>query len=443
MFDQLSEKLDLIFRKLRGTGKLTESNISESLREVRRILLQSDVNFTVVKDFIAQVQQRAVGEEVLRSITPGQQVIKIIHQHLIEILGGNNVPFDVSGEPPVPVMVVGLQGSGKTTFCAKLALRLKNKGKNPLLVAIDVYRPAAIKQLQILGDSIKVPVFSSEGEVSTIAAQALNRARQSGADTVIFDTAGRLHIDESMMQELVTLKALLKPKEILFVADGMTGQDAVKSAQTFNQALNLTGMVLTKMDGDARGGAALSIRMVTGKPIKFLGTGEKTDALEPFYPDRIASRILGMGDVVTLVEKAREKLDLEKAEKLAAKIQSAQFNLDDFLLQLRQIKAMGSISEILKMVPGMGIKLKNTQFDENALKQTEAIICSMTTEERIRPHIINGSRRLRIARGSGTTVQDVNRLLNQFQQMQKLIKQFGSAKGKFRSPFFRERRTEN
>ena len=430
MFEELTEKLDGFFRKIRGRGILTESNISESLREVRRIFLQSDVNFKVTKDFISEVSERAVGAEVLKSITPGQQIIKIINNRLIELLGSTNSPLDISGEAPVSVMVTGLQGSGKTTFCGKLSKRLQKKGKKPLLVAADIYRPAAKLQLEILGESIGVPVFSADGDVLDIAKNAMSEAHKFGYDPIIFDTAGRLHIDEDMMSELQSLKTLVKPKEILFVADGMTGQDAVKSAQAFDEKLDITGIVLTKLDGDARGGAALSIRSVTGKPIKFIGVGEKLDDLEPFHPDRIASRILGMGDVVTLVEKVQEKVDIEQAEILARKLQKSEFTLEDFLAQMRQIKSMGSIGDLLKMIPGVGSKLKNVTLDESALKRTEAIICSMTIDERRTPKILDGSRRRRIAQGSGTSVQEVNQLLNQFQQMQKMMKKFGGKGGR-------------
>ena len=430
MFEELTEKLDGFFRKIRGRGILTESNISESLREVRRIFLQSDVNFKVTKDFISEVSERAVGAEVLKSITPGQQIIKIINNRLIELLGSTNSPLDISGEAPVSVMVTGLQGSGKTTFCGKLSKRLQKKGKKPLLVAADIYRPAAKLQLEILGESIGVPVFSADGDVLDIAKNAMSEAHKFGYDPIIFDTAGRLHIDEEMMTELQSLKTLVKPKEILFVADGMTGQDAVKSAQAFDEKLVITGIVLTKLDGDARGGAALSIRSVTGKPIKFIGVGEKLDDLEPFHPDRIASRILGMGDVVTLVEKVQEKVDIEQAEILARKLQKSEFTLEDFLAQMRQIKSMGSIGDLLKMIPGVGSKLKNVTLDESALKRTEAIICSMTIDERRTPKILDGSRRRRIAQGSGTSVQEVNQLLNQFQQMQKMMKKFGGKGGR-------------
>ena len=430
MFEELSERLEGFFRKIRGRGILTESNISESLREVRRIFLQSDVNFKVTKDFIAQVSERAVGAEVLKSITPGQQIIKIINDRLIELIGSANSPLDISGEAPVSVMVTGLQGSGKTTFCGKLSKRLQKKGKKPLLVAADIYRPAAKLQLEILGESIGVPVFSADGDVLDIAKNAMSEAHKFGYDPIIFDTAGRLHIDEDMMSELQSLKTLVKPKEILFVADGMTGQDAVKSAQAFDEKLDITGIVLTKLDGDARGGAALSIRSVTGKPIKFIGVGEKLGDLEPFHPDRIASRILGMGDVVTLVEKVQEKVDIEQAEILARKLQKSEFTLEDFLAQMRQIKSMGSIGDLLKMIPGVGSKLKNVTLDESALKRTEAIICSMTIDERRTPKILDGSRRRRIAQGSGTSVQEVNQLLNQFQQMQKMMKKFGGKGGR-------------
>lgn len=430
MFDDLTSKLESFFRNIRGRGKLSEDNIREALREVRRILLASDVNFKVVKEFIADVESKAVGVEVLKSITPGQMVIKVINDRLIELLGKTNTPLDISGEPPVPVMVVGLQGSGKTTFCGKLALRLQKKGKKPMLVAADIYRPAAIEQLKVLGRNIGVPVFSMEGDVPTIAKEAWKEASRIGADPVIYDTAGRLHIDDAMMEELKAVKSAVKPREILFVADGMTGQDAVKSAEAFNAALNITGVVLTKMDGDAKGGAALSIRSVTGKPIKFIGVGEKPDALEPFHPDRIASRILGMGDVVSLVEKVQEQVDVKQAEKLAEKMRRAEFTFDDFLDQLQQMKKMGPLGDILKMIPGVGKKLGNVEIDDSQMKHTEAIILSMTREERGNPVIINGSRRLRIAKGSGTSVQEVNRLLNQYQQMRKMLKQMQGKGGR-------------
>ena len=429
MFDELSEKLDGFFRKIRGRGKLTEANIKDSLREVRRIMLASDVNFKVVKQFIADVEERALGTDVLKSITPGQMVVKIINDRLIDLLGGMRAPLDISGDPPVPLMVVGLQGSGKTTFCGKLAKRLLKKGKKPLMVAADIYRPAAAQQLKVLGDSLKVPVYIDSGSVQSIAKGALLEAHRIGADPVIFDTAGRLHIDDAMMNELKALKAQLNPWEILFVADGMTGQDAVKSAQAFDDALNFSGIVLTKLDGDARGGAALSIRAVTGKPIKFIGVGEKLDDLEPFHPDRIASRILGLGDVVSLVERVQEQVDTKQAEEMAQKLRKADFTFDDFLQQMQQIKKMGSLGDIMKMIPGVGSKMKNIQMDESALGRTEAIILSMTQQERNTPNIINGSRRLRIAKGSGTSVQAVNQLLNQFQQMKKMMKRM-SGKGR-------------
>lgn len=435
MFEELSNKLESFFRKVRGTGKLTEDNIKETLREVRRILLQSDVNFKVVKDFIADVEQRSLGLEVLKSITPGQLMIKIIHDRMIELLGGTQSPLDISGNPPVPLMVVGLQGSGKTTFCAKLAKHLQKKGKKPMLVAADIYRPAAVKQLQVLGESIGVKVTGGEGSVEKIAREALLEAYKIGADPLIFDTAGRLHIDEGMMIELKKLKEQIKPREILFVADGMTGQDAVKSAQAFAQWLDFSGIVLTKLDGDARGGAALSIRAVTGKPIKFIGVGEKIADLEPFYPDRIASRILGKGDIVTLVEKAQEQFDADDAEKMMRKLRKAEFTLEDFLEQIQQLKKMGPMKELLKMIPGIGNKMQNVQLDDDTMKNTAAIIQSMTIKERERPQIIDGSRRKRIAAGSGTSVQQVNQLLNQFNQMRKMMKRFSGRKGKMRMQF--------
>ena len=430
MFDDLVEKLDITVRKIRGMGKLTDKNIAESMREIRRVLLEADVNYRVVKDFIARVQTKAIGEEVLKSVTPGQQVVKIVHDELVELLGHANVPLKSSDALPSVIMIVGLQGSGKTTFVGKLGAYLHKRGRSPVLVAADVYRPAAVEQLVTLGESVDLPVFSQEGETPvTIVKDALAVTRKQGHDTLILDTAGRLHVDEAMMSELEDIKKAVEPTEILFVADGMTGQDAVRSAEAFLDRLDFDGIVLTKLDGDARGGAALSIRAVTGKPIKFISVGEKLDAIEPFHPDRMASRILGKGDVVTLVEKAQEAVDKKKAEKLAQRIKKQSFTLEDFYEQLQQIKKMGSLDQIASMIPGVGRKMAGLHVDEDALIKTEAIISSMTVEEKVKPTIINGSRRKRIARGSGTSVQDVNRLLKQFQMMQKMVKQmsrFGS-----------------
>ncbi len=429
MFDQLTQGFENFFRRLRGHGKLTEDNIRESLREVRRILLEADVNFKVVKDFIARVQEKAAGQEVLQSITPGQQVIKIIHDELVILLGEGLSRLELSAVPPVPIMIAGLQGSGKTTFTAKLGLHLRRRGKFPLLVAADIYRPAAIEQLQQLGRQLDLPVWApGKKDPIEIGTTALVEARRSGRDIVLLDTAGRLHIDAEMMAELQRLRTALHPAEILYVADGMAGQDAVRAAQEFQVKLDFTGIVLTKLDGDTKGGAALSIRAVTGKPIRFIGTGEKPEALEEFHPDRMASRILGLGDIVTLVEKAQESVDQETAERLAEKIARQTFTLEDFLEQLRQLRKMGPLDQLLGMVPGMGRQLKNLQVDEKDMKRTEAIICSMTLEERTRPQIINGSRRKRIAVGSGTRVQDVNQLLNQFDQIKGLMKRMGKGK---------------
>jgi signal recognition particle subunit SRP54 len=430
MFDQLTSRFEEFFKKLRGQGKLTEENIQQSMREIRRILLEADVNFKVAKDFITRVQEKALGQEVLRSITPGQQVIKIINDELIVLLGEGHSRLELSGLPPVPIMVVGLQGSGKTTLCAKLALHLRRKGRFPLLVAADIYRPAAIEQLKQLGKQLDIPVWSP-GQVDpvTICTDAISEARHTGKDVVLLDTAGRLHIDEVMMQELTRIREAVKPPEILYVADGMAGQDAVKAAQEFASRLDFTGVVLTKLDGDSKGGAALSIRAVTGKAIRYIGTGENPDALEEFHPDRMASRILGMGDIVTLVEKAQEAVDQDSAEQMAKKFAKLEFTLEDFLDQFKQIKKMGSLDQLLGMIPGMGKQLKNLDLNENELKRTEAIILSMTPEERRKPHLISGSRRRRIAAGSGTQVQHVNQLLKQYEQIRSMMKQMGKTKG--------------
>jgi len=424
MLEQLTERLESTFRKLRGYGKITEQNIADSLKDVRLALLEADVNYKVVKDFIQSVQEKAIGADVLRSVTPGQMIVKIVHDEMIRLLGQHNVQLKSAGIPPTIIMLSGLQGSGKTTFAGKLASFLKGRGRKPMLVAADVYRPAAIEQLKVIGRSLGVAVYDEgAGDPVNIAFNAIQAARRDFCDTLILDTAGRLHIDANMMDELVRVKNRVRPHEILFVADGMTGQDAVNTASEFAGKLDFDGVVLTKMDGDARGGAALSIRAVTGKPIKFLGIGEKLDEIEQFHPDRIASRILGMGDVVTLVEKAQANIDQEKASKLEEKLKKAQFDLEDFLEQLQQIKKMGSLQSLLGMIPGMGSQLKNAKIDERAFGRTEAIIRSMTRDERQNPRILNGSRRKRIAAGSGTRVQDVNQLMNQFEQMQKMMKQ--------------------
>ncbi len=423
MFESLSQKLELAFKKLRGQGRITPQNVEESLREVRRALLEADVNYRVAKQFIDSVQVRAVGQEVLSSVTPGQQIIKIIFDEMVQLLGNTRADIATASNPPTVILVAGLQGSGKTTFSAKLALHLKSKGRLPLLVAADVHRPAAIDQLETLGQQIEIPVYADRGAGAVkIAGDAVAFARKNIRDTIIVDTAGRLHVDEEMMREVEAVKAVLAPHEILFVVDSMTGQDAVTTAKAFHDRLNYDGIVLTKLDGDSRGGAALSIRAVVEKPIKFVGIGEKLDALEPFYPDRIASRILGMGDIVTLVEKAHQQIDVEKATRLEEKLRKSQFTFDDFLDQLREIRKMGPLSQIASMIPGLNRLPANAELDERGLVRVEAIIQSMTREERQRPAMINGSRRRRIALGSGTTVQDVNRLLKQFEEMQRMMK---------------------
>ena len=426
MFEILSDKLAKVFRLLGSKGKLSEKDIEDALRQVRLALLEADVNFKVVKDFTTRVRERAVGIEVQQSLTPGQQVIKIVNEELIAVLGGEPSRLAVSLQPPSVAMLVGLQGSGKTTTAAKLALHLKHSGQRPLLVAADNRRPAAIEQLITLGQQLDIPVYSEGSNIPSkdICAHALARTKALAATWVIVDTAGRLHIDEAMMAELTQVKNELKPDEILLVVDAMTGQDAVRMAEEFHSRVNLTGLILTKMDGDARGGAALSIRWVSGVPIKFIGIGEKVDALEPFYPDRLASRILGMGDVLTFIEKAEATFDEQQAKELKKKVQTATFDLDDFLSQLRAIKKMGPVAQLVEMLPGVsqlaGRLPEGTE--EKQLKKVEAIILSMTPEERRNPNIIGGSRRRRIARGSGVKPQDINQLLNQFHQMQKLMK---------------------
>ncbi|MGD9158800.1 MAG: signal recognition particle protein [Desulfobacteraceae bacterium] len=430
MFDNLSEKLNLVFKKVRGHGKLSEKNIQDALKEVRLALLEADVNYKVVKDLINNIRDRAVGKEVLESLTPGQQVIKIVNEELAELMGGSIQELQLTGRTPFVIMLVGLQGSGKTTTCGKLALHLRKQGRNPFLVPADVYRPAAIDQLKKLGAQINIPVYSSDKELSPvdICINALSQAGRSGSDIIIIDTAGRLHIDEVLMDELVSIKNKIRPVEILFVADAMTGQDAVNVAGEFDRTLDVTGIILTKMEGDARGGAALSIKAVTGKPLKFIGVGEKLDALEAFYPDRMASRILGMGDVLSLIEKAQEDFDQKEAILLEKKLKKKKFDLEDFKKQLTQVKKLGPLDQLLGMIPGMGqIKqLKNLKPDERELVKIEAIIDSMTKKERTNYKIINGSRRKRIATGSGTKVQDVNRLLKNFAQMKKMMEKITS-----------------
>jgi signal recognition particle subunit SRP54 len=428
MFDALSEKFDAVFKKLRGHGRLTEDVIQEALREVRLVLLEADVNFRVVKDFVAAVRERAVGQEVLKSLTPAQQVIKIVRDELSRLMGGEGEShLDLAARPPVPVMLCGLQGAGKTTTCGKLALRLRKDKRNPLLVPADIYRPAAIEQLKTLGRQINVPVYDTQPgqDPVRICEDARRFAELNGYDTLILDTAGRLHIDEELMDELVRIKSAVAPREILFVADAMTGQDAVNVAQSFDEKLELTGVILTKLDGDARGGAALSIRAVTGKPIKLVGLGEKLDALETFHPERMAQRILGMGDVLTLIEKAEATVSREEAAALEQRLRKEGFTLETFRDQLQSIKKMGSMESILKMIPGAGKALKQAkdmQLPDKELKKIEAIISSMTPSERRNHRIINGSRRLRIAKGSGTSVQDVNQLLKRFTEAQKMMK---------------------
>jgi signal recognition particle subunit SRP54 len=430
MFEDLTQKLELVFKKLRGQGKITEANVSESLREVRRVLLDADVNYKVVKQFIDDVQKRSIGQEVLQSITPGQLIVKIIFDEMVKLMGVAASEIKFSPTPPTIVMVAGLQGSGKTTFCAKLANHLKNKGHFPILVAADVHRPAAIDQLEMLGNQIQVPVVAERDKNAIeIAYGAIDKARKAVKDVVIIDTAGRLHIDEEMMREVETIKSQVNPHEILFVVDSMTGQDAVNTAKAFHDRLNYDGVVLTKLDGDTRGGAAISIRAVVNKPIKFVSVGEKLDALEVFHPDRMATRILGMGDIVTLVEKAQERYDEQKARKLEEKIKKSQFTFEDFLDQLNEIKKMGSVQQLMNMIPGMNRLPTNAALDDKALVRVEAIIQSMTKEERQRPNIINGTRRRRIALGSGTSIQEVNKVLKQFGEMQKMMKTF--SKGKF------------
>jgi signal recognition particle subunit SRP54 len=423
MFDDLTRKLEVVFKRLRGQGRITEANVAETLREIRRILLNADVHLAVAKDLVERVQARAMGQEVLRSVTPGQQIVKIIYDELVSLLGTSAAEVTFSGLPPTVIMVAGLQGSGKTTFCAKYAAFLKTQGRHPLLVAADTQRPAAMDQLATLGSQIQVPVFLARGlNAVQVAERGVAHARANARDVVIVDTAGRLHVDETMMNEVAAIKAAVSPHEILFVVDAMTGQDAVNTARAFNERLNFDGAVLTKMDGDARGGAALSLRATVGKPIKFVGVGEKLDALERFHPERMASRILGKGDVVTLVEKVQQQFDEEKAQKLDEKLRKSRLTLEDFLEQLQQIRKMGPLSQVLGMLPGMHRLPENISVDEKALVRIEAIIRSMTSEERTQPNILNGSRRKRIALGSGTTVQEVNRLMKQFEQMQKMMK---------------------
>ncbi len=427
MFQSLSDKLANAFKKFKNKGKLTEADIKEGMREVKLALLEADVNFKVVKDFVKIVTERALGAEVLESLLPAQQVIKIVHEELIRLMGSENSKLEIASAPPTVIMMVGLQGAGKTTHSGKLASYYKKKGKNPLLVACDIYRPAAIKQLEVVGEQLSIPVFSMGTAISPveIAKAGVAHAKKNGFDMVFVDTAGRLHIDEELMNELRNIKAAVLPTEVLLVADAMIGQDAVNVAQNFNDLLDITGVLLTKMDGDTRGGAALSIRHITGKPIKFIGTGEKLDTIEPFHPDRLASRILGMGDVLTLIEKAEQAYDEKKAAELEKKFREATFTLDDYLEQMAQLKNMGSLDQLLGMMPGVKPgALKDAKIDEKALAHMEAIILSMTKKERTKPEILDFSRKKRIAAGSGTSVEEINKILKQFDQMKKMMKQF-------------------
>jgi signal recognition particle subunit SRP54 len=444
MFDNLTDRLNAAFSRLQGKGRLDEADIDEAMKEVRRALLEADVNFKVVKNFVDKVKERAIGQEVMRSLTPAQAVVGIVHEQLVALLGEAS-RLQMSSTPPTIIMMVGLQGSGKTTTAAKLALQLRKAGQNPLLVAADVYRPAAVAQLQQLGKQLNVPVYSEPpgADPVNIAVNGVRQAQMQSHTPVIIDTAGRLHIDEVMMHEVATIKSRLNPSEVLLVVDAMTGQDAVRAASEFNEQIGVTGLIMTKMDGDTRGGAALSVREVTGVPIKFIGTGEKPDALEPFYPDRLASRILGMGDVMTLIERAQEEYNEEQAKAMEKKLRTATFNLEDFLGQLQQIKKLGPLEQVLGMIPGIGQAMRQQQvsIDEGDLRHIEAMIRSMTPYERHNPDTIDTSRRRRIARGSGTTTQEVNGLLKQFKEMQKMMKMLtggggpntkGMGKGKLR-----------
>ena len=430
-FEGLSSKFQNIARKFKGKTRITESDLKEMLREVKLALLEADVNYKIVKEFIATIQEKALGQDVLKSLTPGQQVIKIVKDELVELLGGTDARINISPNPPTIIMMVGLQGSGKTTTAAKLANILRKDGKKPLLVACDVYRPASIKQLQVLGDPLKIPVYANENsqDVVKISKQAIEQAISKLNDVIIIDTAGRLQIDEVLMEELKNLKSAVKPHEILLVVDSMTGQEAVNVAESFKDAVGIDGIVLTKLDGDTRGGAALSVKKVTGRPIKYIATGEKMNDIEQFHPDRMASRILGMGDVLSIIEKAEEAITEEEAEKLEAQLRKNRFDMDDYLAQLRQIKKMGSFSSILKMIPGLGSKMKDIQVDDKEFLRIESMICSMTKEERRNPKILNGQRRLRIAKGSGTTVEQLNKFMKSFEMTQKMMKQMKSEKG--------------
>ena len=429
-FEGLSSKLQSITNKFKGKVRVTEADLKDMLREVKLALLEADVNYKIVKEFIAVIQEKALGQDVLKSLTPGQQVIKIVKDELVELLGGTESKITFLPNAPTVIMLIGLQGSGKTTTAGKLANVLRKQGKKPLLVACDVYRPAAIKQLQVVGKQLNIPVFSDETSknVVNIAKRSIDEAIKKLNDVIILDTAGRLQIDEDLMQELQNIKQNVRPQEILLVVDSMTGQDAVNVATAFNENLGIDGVVLTKLDGDTRGGAALSVKKVTGKPIKFAATGEKLSDIEVFHPERMASRILGMGDVLSIIEKAEEAFDLEEAEKIEKQLKKREFDLDDYLVQLRQVKKMGSFSSILKMIPGMG-QIKNLKVDDNEFNRIEAIICSMTAKERRNPKLLNGSRRLRIAKGSGTTVQEINKFMQTFETTQKMMKKLQTDKG--------------
>ncbi len=430
-FEGLSSRLQEITRKFRGKARITESDLKEMLREVKLALLEADVNYKIVKEFIANIQEKALGQDVMKSLTPGQQVIKIVKDELIELLGGTESKVNFTPNPPTVIMLVGLQGSGKTTTAGKLANLFRKQGKKPLLVACDVYRPAAIKQLQVIGAQLNIPVYSNETskDVVQIANQAMNVAISKLNDVVILDTAGRLHIDDELMQELKNVKTNIKPHEILLVVDSMTGQDAVNIAQSFNEAVGIDGVVLTKLDGDTRGGAALSVKKVTGKPIKFAATGEKLSDIEVFNPERMTSRILGMGDVLSIIEKAEETMSLEEAEKIEKQLKKKELDLDDYLTQIRQVKKMGSFSSILKLIPGMNNKIKDIDVNDKEFDKIEAIICSMTKQEKRNVKLLNASRRQRIAKGSGTTVQDINKFIKSFEMTQKMVKQMKSTKG--------------
>jgi signal recognition particle subunit SRP54 len=438
MFSNLSERLDGIFKTLRGQGKITEANVKDALKQVRRALLEADVNYKVAKSFLEDVQAESTGEKVLQSVTPGQQIIKIIYDKMVALLGGRHRPVRFAKSPdPTIWMLVGLQGSGKTTTCGKLAMHFRKAGRKPYMIAADLARPAAIEQLKTLGRQLDVPVYSAKGTPKDVATQGIAAAKEAEADLIILDTAGRLHVDDQLMGEVATIKEAIEPTEVFFVADALTGQDAVSSASVFAERVGIDGVIFTKIDGDSRGGAALSVVKATGVPILFVGTGEKLDGLEPFYPDRMVSRILGMGDVVSLVEKAQEHFDLDQAAKLEKKLRKAEFDFEDFYEQLQQLKKMGPLESVLGMIPGLSKQMKGLTIDDSAQKRMEAMILSMTLEERRNPQIINGSRRLRIAKGSGNSIQDVNRLIKQFGAMQKMIKSMskGGMKGFPKMPF--------